>query len=416
MSERSELMTTERAPASRATGSGGAAPEQRGPLEGLRVVELSHELCAWAGKLLADLGADVVVVEPPGGSPQRRWEPFLDDVPGPERSLWWWHYNTSKRSVVIDRSGAVGREQLASLALGADVVLAGEPLDRAALTGDDDRLITVSILAPPDSVDLTLLAEGGPVWMCGYDDHSLPPVRGGGNQGLHTASHWAVIAALVALLEREQSGHGQHVDVDALAAANVTTEVGTYGWLACGMIPKRQTGRHAGDVASMPTQLRCADGRFVNAGIIARKPAEYTAILDWLADIGLREEFELTPFLEMGAAGIEVNSRTLREDPVVLQVVMSVREAQEFVAGRLDAYEYFVSAQRRGITAGVVYSPDDLFDDPHLVARGWPTEVEHPELGRSYTYAGAPYLFHGTPWQIRTRAPQLGEHQSLLDT
>lgn len=196
---------------------------------------------------------------------------------------------------------------------------------------------------------------------------------------------------------------------------NVTNEVGTYGWLACQSIPQRQTGRHAGEVASMPTQLRCADGRFVNAGIIARKPAEYTAILDWLADIGLRDEFELTPFLEMGAAGIEVNSKTLREDPVVLQVVMSVREAQEFVSQRLDAHEYFVSAQRRGITAGVVYSPDDLFDDPHLIERGWVTEVDHPELGRSYAYAGAPYLFHGTPWQIRNRAPQLGEHQSLLD-
>ena len=388
---------------------------QSGPLDGLRVIELSDPLCAWAGKLLADLGADVVVVEPPGGSPQRRFEPFLDDVPGPERSLWWWHYNTSKRSVVIDRATDVGREQLSSLALGADVVLAAEPLDRSALAGDDDRLITVSITAPDDSVDLTLLAEGGPVWMCGYDDHSIPPVRGGGNQGLHTASHWAVISTLVAVLEREASGHGQHIDVDALAAANVTTEVGTYGWLACQSIPNRQTGRHAGEVPSMPTQLLCADGRYVNAGIIARKPAEYTAILDWLSDIGLRDEFELTAFLEMGAAGIEVNSKTLREDPVVLQVVMSVREAQEFVAGRSGAYEYFVSAQRRGITAGVVYSPDDLFDDPHLIARGWPTPVEHPELGRTFTYAGAPYLFHGTPWQIRSRAPQLGEHQSIVD-
>ena len=165
----------------------------------------------------------------------------------------------------------------------------------------------------------------------------------------------------------------------------------------------------------MPTQLLCADGRYVNAGIIARKPAEFTGILDWLDDTGLRDEFELSAFLEMGAEGIEINSRTLREDPVVLQVVMSVREAQEFVARRLDAYEYFVSAQRHGITAGVVYSPDDLFEDPHLAARGWPTEVEHPELGRSFTYAGHPYLFHATPWQIRSRAPLLGEHQSLLD-
>ena len=73
-----------------------------GPLDGVKVVELTHEHVAWAGKLVADLGADVVVVEPPGGSAQRSYGPFLDDVPGPERSLWWWHYNTSKRSVVAD--------------------------------------------------------------------------------------------------------------------------------------------------------------------------------------------------------------------------------------------------------------------------------------------------------------------------
>ena len=270
-----------------------------GPLAGITVVELSHELCAWAGKLLGDLGADVVVVEPPGGSAQRSWGPFLDDVPGPERSLWWWQYNTSKSSVVIDRTDPVGRAQLASLVHGADVVLAGEPLDRAALADADDRLITIAVSAPPNSTDLTILAEGGPVWSCGYDDHSLPPVRGGGNQALHTASHWAVLSALVALLEREQSGRGQHVDVDALCAANVTTEVATYGYLACGFEVQRQTGRHAG-VASMPTQLPCVDGRFVNAGIIARKPAEFTAVLDWLAELGLSEEFELTAFLEMG--------------------------------------------------------------------------------------------------------------------
>jgi crotonobetainyl-CoA:carnitine CoA-transferase CaiB-like acyl-CoA transferase len=71
-------------------------------LEGVRVVELSHERGAFAGKLLADMGADVAVVEPPGGSALRRWGPFVDDVPDPERSLAWWHYNTSKRGVVLD--------------------------------------------------------------------------------------------------------------------------------------------------------------------------------------------------------------------------------------------------------------------------------------------------------------------------
>ena len=81
-----------------------------GPLDGIKVVELTHEHVAWAGKLVADLGADVVVVEPPGGSAQRQLGPFLDDVPGPERSLWWWHYNTSKRSVVADL--AVDRDRV----------------------------------------------------------------------------------------------------------------------------------------------------------------------------------------------------------------------------------------------------------------------------------------------------------------
>ena len=95
-----------------------------GPLDGVRVVELSHERGAWAGKLLADLGAEVVVVEPPGGSIQRRYGPFVDDEPGPERSLWWWYYNTSKRGVVADLDQ--DREQLLALVAGADVFIEAE--------------------------------------------------------------------------------------------------------------------------------------------------------------------------------------------------------------------------------------------------------------------------------------------------
>ena len=161
-----------------------------GPLDGIRVIELSHELCTWAAKLMADLGADVIVVEPPGGSPQRSYGPFADDEPGPENSLWWWCYNTNKRSVVL----ADDDPAIASLVASADVLIAGRPLDRARYAATNPRLVTVSIDGPEVLTDLTLLAEGGPVAMCGYDDHSLPPVRGGGNQGFHTASHWAMQA------------------------------------------------------------------------------------------------------------------------------------------------------------------------------------------------------------------------------
>ena len=379
-----------------------------GPLSGIRVIEFSHELCAWAGKLMADLGAEVIVVEPPGGSIQRTYGPFVDDEPGPERSLWWWNYNTSKYSVVL----AADDLRRGSLIASADVVLSADPLDRAAF--GDDRLITVSIEHPEPLTDLTLLADSGPVAMCGYDDHSLPPVRGGGNQGYHTASHWAMISTLVALLEREVSGHGQHVAVSALAACNVTTEVGTYGYLACNLIPQRQTGRHASNVRSQPTQLLCADGRYVNTGIIARRGPEYQATLDWLDDLGVKDDFELTPFLEMGVGYEVITAALIEADPIVLEVASAAREAQAFAASKVSAYDYFRSAQKRGLAAGVIYSPEEVLTDPHFVAREWPVTVEHPELGRSFTYPGQPYRLTGTPWQIRSRAPLLGEHQALV--
>src|SRR6476619_1688160 len=135
-----------------------------GPLEGLRVVELAHCHVQYAGRLLADLGADVVVVEPPGGHESRHYEPFADDRPGDETSLWWWHHNVSKRGVVVDLDDAAGRARLAELV----AALLGEPpeqLVHVAVTpyGQDGEY--------PATVDLTVLAAGGPVWFYGYDDH-----------------------------------------------------------------------------------------------------------------------------------------------------------------------------------------------------------------------------------------------------
>ena len=412
-----------------------------GPLTGVRVVELSHELVAWAGKLLADLGADVVVVEPPGGSHLRTWGPFVDDEPDPERSLWWWHYNTSKRGVVA----ALDDPALRALVAGADVFLVAEPVGRLAAAGLDwpqlsaelPGLVMTSVRpfgrhsARDDEpcTDLTILAQGGPVWMCGYDDHALPPVRGGGNQGFHTASHFAVLSTLVALLHRDRPGGGpgdsdsgsgvgggQLVDVSAHAAANVTTEVGTYGYLATGFEVVRQTGRHAGPALSLPTQFRCADGRYVNAGLVPRKGADFAAMLRWLDDVGLRDEFPQSGLLELGTEWGVVQVSDIMNDPLTQEVYAASRAAQQFVAERIDAYRYFTTSQRNGLTAGIVYAPEEVLDDPHFVARGWPTPVEHPELGRTVTYPGQPYRFTATPWAISRRAPLLGEHQSLLTT
>ena len=194
-----------------------------GALDGLRVVELASRQAAWAGKLLADLGADVIVVEPPGGHASRAFGPFLDDEPGPERSLFWWNYNTSKRSVVLDLDDTDDATRFRGLAADADIVLEGEEpgrlatlgLDYADLCADDPDLVWVSVTpfgrdtsrAHDPATDLTLLAGGGPVWNCGYDDHMIPPVRGGGNQAFHIASVFAAMSALTAILQQIGRAH-----------------------------------------------------------------------------------------------------------------------------------------------------------------------------------------------------------------
>src|ERR1700739_1602247 len=112
----------------------GALP---GPLAGLRVLELADEKGQYCGKLLGDLGADVVKIEPPGGEPCRRVGPFLDDIPHPDRSLSFWDYNTSKRGMPLDVQTPDGRALFARLTAGADVVFETRPPGLLAALGLD---------------------------------------------------------------------------------------------------------------------------------------------------------------------------------------------------------------------------------------------------------------------------------------
>ncbi|WP_419554363.1 CaiB/BaiF CoA transferase family protein [Candidatus Poriferisodalis sp.] len=413
------------------------------PLDGVRVIELTSERCALAGKLLADMGADVIVVEPPGGSPMRAYEPFAGDSPDPESALWWWHYNTSKRSVVADLDSAEGAGDFRRLVSTSDVVIEAEPLGRLAALGLDwsqlgravpsaaadaaqtspdasgrnERLIWVSIThngrqrSDPPATDLTVLAEGGPAWSCGYDDHTIPPVRGGGNQGLQMACHYAVATLMAALLWREDSGRGQLIDVSMLATANVTCEFATYFWLNQQIDVQRQTGRHALPQISEPTQVRCADGRWLNTGVPPRRGPEFAALAEWVAELDLTDQCPYTELLKLGEAYELIDILHLDADPLGAEVFGAGRDTINFLAERLGAHELFVGLQAKGLACGIVYSPEEMLADEHFVARGFPVEIDHD--GTPVTYPGAPYQFSATPWRA-TRAPRLGEHQDLL--
>jgi crotonobetainyl-CoA:carnitine CoA-transferase CaiB-like acyl-CoA transferase len=217
----------------------------------------------------------------------------------------------------------------------------------------------------------------------------------------------------VALLHRQETGKGQYIDVSMHAASNVTTEFATYGYLAAGAEVQRQTGRHALPSLSMPTQARCRDGRYVNTGVPPRAPGEFVKVLALLDRLGLRDEFAQSPVLELGAERERLNLADIEVDPMVAEIFGAGREVMWFLAEHLDAYEFFVETQGIGLATGVIYTPGEAIADPHFVERGFPVQIEHPELDRTFVYPGAPYRFTGTPWSAR-RAPLLGEHQHLL--
>jgi crotonobetainyl-CoA:carnitine CoA-transferase CaiB-like acyl-CoA transferase len=397
-------------------------------LDGVRVIELASAHAAFAGKLLADLGADVIVVEPPGGDASRSYGPFVDDEPGTERSLYWWHYNTSKRGIVLDLDSASDRERFLALTRGADIVLEGEAPGRLSALGvdhhdarrDHPELIWVSVTAfgretsraHEPFTDLTILAGGGPVWSCGYDDHSIPPVRGGGNQGFHVGSTFAVMGALTALLRRDVSGRGQHVDVSLHAAANVTTESGSFDWLVARSTVIRQTGRHALNVVTQETQVRCADGKYVTTGFPPRHAKDFVALRDWIDAEGLREQFDDIVLLDLAVERGGVSLADLRADPLVTEIYGAGRTGLVFLAEHLTADQFFIGAQSRGLAVGAVWSPEEALFNEHFVARGFPVEVDHDDLDRPVTYPGAPFSAPAAPWRIASRAPHLGEHQS----
>ena len=391
----------------------------QGVLDGVRVLEVGGEIGAWCGKLLGDVGADVIKVEPPTGDPTRSFEPFYENEQGPDRSLFFWHYNTSKRSVTLDLEHDRGREIFKRLVAQADVVVESYPagyLDSIGIGYEDiakesSGLVMVSITpfgqsgpySDYQSTDLTALAFGGPVWSCGYDDHSIPPVRGGGNQAYHIVCHFALMGIMTALIHRQFTGVGQYIDANMHAAANVTTEGASINWLVAGDTVQRQTGRHAAVVPSADGQVLCRDGRYVNVGIGARTEEQWLHLLTWLEEEGLIEDLGRVP-------GVSERDAMRRGDRDAREQQRRVAELMRELARKTDADVLFKRAQALGFQWGIVNSPEDVLEDPHFQARGFPVEVEHPELGKSFVYAGAPYQLPKSPWAIRRRSPLLGEH------
>jgi crotonobetainyl-CoA:carnitine CoA-transferase CaiB-like acyl-CoA transferase len=394
-------------------------PDAPGPLARVRVLELCDEKGHYCGKLLADMGADVIKVEPPGGDGARRVGPFVNDIPDLNRSLYFWYYNTNKRGITLSLDTAEGQGLFRELVRSADVVLESYPpgyLDARGLgfqhlSRDHPGLIMTSITpfgqnGPWSSFktsDLVSLALGGPMASCGYDDlPGSPPIRGNGYQGYNTGSHYACIGTLIALYERDQSGLGQHVDVSIHEANACTTEGAFPNWEYDRRIVRRQTGRHASPTPTYPWQFLCRDGRYVNIiGVLPRSRPSWRKLLDWMEEKGMVEDLREAKYEEV--VFVPPGQRDQEEVRHVLDTIA------RFVSS-LTSEEVYRRGQELEWPVGIVRSPEENLDDPHWWDRGFFVKVEHEGLDQPTLYPGAPYRFSRTPWQLRRRAPLLGEH------
>lgn len=399
---------------------------EKDALASLRVLELADEKGHYCGKLLASMGADVIKVEPPGGSPTRLCQPFLHDQPDPNRSLYFWHFNTNKRGVTLDLQKAEGSALLRRLVGSADVLLetfapgylASLGLSYEEVSKLNPRLVMASITPFGQTgpycnfktSELVSSAMGGLTFMCGYDDvPGSPPINPGGEQSYHIASVYGAMAVLAAIWARHHTGQGQYIDISIHEAVNTTTEWGLPTYFYWGENVRRQTGRHASQEPTQPWQFLARDGRHVNLlGVLPRETAAAKKLLNWMEEHGGVGELRDPKYASAGITARMTGGswRNVDKTPEGRQFISTV---VAFVQ-QLDSEEVYHGGQQRGLQWSVIRAPDEILEEKHLEDRGFFVPVSYPELGKEFVHTGAPWIFSEAPMHILRRAPLVGEH------
>ena len=376
-------------------------------LDGLRVVEVGPDTAAhFVGRQLAEIGADVVKVEPPEGDPSRRRGPFARDVPHPEGSALFLYLNMSKRGITLRRSTPTGREILGRLLASADFVLWGDDPEQGreyARAAASDRPAVWMLISPygasgPQSGwrthSLNLFHAGGEAYVLpggiGWEAYpDRPPIKGPGSLGEFSAGQSIAAAAVLALMIAE-TRQGQ-VLVDASEQeALLQLLPGEYSqYMDHGTIPSRSE-------RSLPVagQMPAKDG-WVELMPIA--PGMWETLVDWMGHPPWADDYP--------------DELSRRDSGMDLTRLISDWTSQ------MTKRDLYFEGQARGVAVGDVRTITELFDDPQLEARDYFVELDHPHAGR-LKYPTMPYRF-GADDEGRERfpAPLLGQHNvDILET
>ena len=357
-----------------------------------RVLDLTDERGLLCGRILADLGADVLQVEPPAGNSARRVGPFYRDEPDPERSLYWWSYAAGKRSITLDPAVPDGKALLERLVRSAHFLIeSGGPGELAALGLDYEELaalnpglIVVSITpfgqtgpyAAYAASDLVGMGLGGFMYVTGDPDRA--PVRVGfPHFYLHGAAAGAT-GAMLAHAQRCRTGQGQHVDVSCQEAVARALANAPAGYAMEGAVIVRQGSyRQTGNDQFMRITWPCKDG-FVNFQFSggASSGQSVNHFVRWMADEGMGDAYMES--LDFKALGYGTVTREMldRIVPPVAAFLMK-RTKQELFAGAIE----------RRVLLFPVATLSDILANPQLEARRFFQTVEYPGTGEPLTTA-----------------------------
>ena len=384
-----------------------------------RVLDLTGETGLMCGKVLGDLGAEVVIVEPPEGHPARAIGPFYEDEVHPEKSLFWFAFNTSKKGMTLDFTRSEGQQLLKELVKQSDIVIESFApgyldalgLGYASLSAIKPELIFTSITPFGQSgprkdwqgTDLTLQARCGFQYLLGDPDRA--PVRISVPMIAVKAGVEAANATLFALFHRNRKGEGQHVDVSIQAT-------GVWQMMNASSFPKhhgtnqaRAGDRYNAGFGNARAILPCADGyvTFFTAGGHMGAPTLY-AMGRWMESEGK------LPDLMRGKKWEEWDLAKLATDPKAQQEMDDLNETIALFLATKSKWEIFERAFKERILAAPVNNVKDLVEHPQPIARGFFRTLAHPELGADILYPGHWALMNNAQAGPRFRAPRIGEH------
>jgi crotonobetainyl-CoA:carnitine CoA-transferase CaiB-like acyl-CoA transferase len=398
--------------------------EAVGMLAGLRVLDLTTGGALLCGRLLADLGADVIAVEPPGGNPARCRAPFWQDREGPDTSLYWLAYSHNKRSVTVDLEQESGRAVLCRLVGSADVLVESFPPDYLSSLGlgysdlarHNPRLILTSITPFGQTgprrhyraTDLILMALGGSAHLIG--EPGRPPLRIGFPQAELHAGAEAAVGTLLALHYRQRTGLGQQVDVAAQACV-VWTLMNATHYPALGQLTPQRCGPYRRSLPGKRRMLyRCKDGYVtvlffggvVGAGA-CRRLVQWMAEADMAPSHLLDTEWETWDDVYLASLGQKAQAEIER-----------VERALEAFFLCFTMRQLYEQALQRRLLLAPVADARSILEDPHLAARAFFRPVYHPPLGAPLPLPGPFARCSATPLCLERSAPQPGEHNREL--